>query len=112
MASAALYAASLGVALYLLLPLLPGLERAAVVLSWASKPLLVAALAAEVLSLLCYSELLARSVVVSSRMRASLSRRRRAGIGPWFAFRLAVSGLGAGRVLPGGGAVLATIALS
>jgi uncharacterized protein (TIRG00374 family) len=106
-----LYVASLGIALYLLLPLLPGLEQAALGLSRASKPLLVTVLAVEVLSLLCYSELLARSVVASSKMRPSLARRRRAGIGPWFTFRLAVCGLGAGRVLPGGGAVLAAIAL-
>jgi glycosyltransferase 2 family protein len=106
-----LYIVSLGFALYLLLPLLPGLEHSVDVMARASKPLLVAALAAELCSLLCYSELLARSVVAAARMRPSLERRRRSGLGPWFAFRLAVCGLGAGRVFPGGGALLAAIAL-
>jgi uncharacterized protein (TIRG00374 family) len=105
------YVASLGVALYLLVPLLPGLEHAVGVVARASKPHLVAALAVELCSLLCYSELLARSVVAAARMRPSLKRRRLAGLGPWFTFRLAVCGLGAGRVFPGGGALLAGIAL-
>jgi uncharacterized membrane protein YbhN (UPF0104 family) len=106
-----LYVASLGVALYLLLPLLPGLGHSAGVMARASKPILVAAMAAELCSLLCYSELLARSVVAAARMRPSLERRRRAGLGPWFAFRLAVCGHGAGRVFPGGWALQAAIAL-
>jgi hypothetical protein len=106
-----LYVASLGAALYLLLPMLPGLGRSAEAAATASRPLLVAALAAELCSLLCYSELLARSVVAAARMRSSPERRRRAGLGPWFAFRLAVCGHGAGRVFPGGWALLAAIAL-
>jgi uncharacterized protein (TIRG00374 family) len=105
-----LYVASLGVALYLLLPMLPQLERSANVMARASKPLLVVALAVELCSLLCCSELLARSVVAAARMRPSLKRRRRAGLGPWFTFRMTVCGLGAGRVLPGGGALLAGLA--
>ena len=97
-----LYVASLGVVLYLLLPLLPGLERSATVLARSSKLLLVTALAAEIISLTCYSEVLGRSVVAVSRMRSSVQARRRSGLGPWFVFRLAIVGLVAGRLLPGG----------
>lgn len=97
-----LYVAFLGVVLYLLLPLLPGLKRSATVLAGASVLLMVAALAAEIISLMCYSEVLGRSVVAASRMRPSLEARHRSGLGPWFVFRIAIVGLEAGRLLPGG----------
>ena len=97
-----LYVAFLGVVLYLLLPLLPGLKRSATVLAGASVLLFVAALATEIISLICYSEVLGRSVVAASRMRPSLEARRRSGLGPWFVFRIAIVGLEAGRLLPGG----------
>jgi uncharacterized protein (TIRG00374 family) len=97
-----LYVAFLGIVLYLLLPFLPGLERSATVLVRASKLLLVIALAAEISSLTCFSEVLGRSVILASKMRPSLNERRRGGLGPWFVFRLAIVGLEAGRLLPGG----------
>lgn len=97
-----LYIAFLGVALYLLLPQLPGLEHSANVLAGASDLLLVAAIAAEVTSLVCYSEVLGRSVVAASGMSYSLERRRRSGLGPWFVFLLAITGHEVGRLLPGG----------
>ena len=97
-----LYVAFLGAALYLLLPQLPSLERSANVLAGASELLLVAALVAEIISLICYSEVLGRSVVATSNMTPSLERRRRSGLGPWFVFRLSITGHEAGRLLPGG----------
>jgi hypothetical protein len=106
-----LYVASLGVVLYLLLPLLPGLERSATVLARSSKLLLVTALAAEIISLMCYSEVLGRSVVAVSRKRSSLEARRRSGLGPWFVFRVAIVGLEAGRLLPGGAVLQVGITL-
>jgi glycosyltransferase 2 family protein len=106
-----LYVASLGIVLYLLLPLLPSLEHSATVLAAASEPLLVAALIAEVISLACFSEVLGRSVVTASRLRPSLEERRRSGLGPWFVFRLAVTGLEVGRLLPGGAVLQVGITL-
>jgi glycosyltransferase 2 family protein len=97
-----LYVISLAVALYLLVPQLPGLEHSANVLDGSSEPFLMAALAAEIMSLVCYSEVLGNAVVAASRIRPSLERRRRSGLGPWFMFRLAVTGHEAGRLLPGG----------
>ncbi|MDQ3862663.1 MAG: flippase-like domain-containing protein [Actinomycetota bacterium] len=106
-----LYVVFLGVVLYLLLPQLPGIRRSASVLGGASVPLLVAALTAEILSLLCFSEVLGRSVVAASKMRPSLKERRRSGLGPWFVFRLAIIGLEAGRLLPGGAVLQVGITL-
>jgi uncharacterized protein (TIRG00374 family) len=97
-----LYVAALGVALYLLLPQLPGLKHSTNALAGTSEALLLAALVAEVLSLACYSEVLGRSVVAASRKRPSLEARRRSGLGPWFMFRLAITGHEAGRLLPAG----------
>jgi uncharacterized protein (TIRG00374 family) len=106
-----LYVTSLGVALYLLVPQLPGLKHSANVLAGTSGPLLVAALAAEVTSLMCYSEVLGRSVMAASWMRPSLQVRRRSGLGPWFVFRLAITGHEAGRLLPGGAVLQVGITL-
>ena len=106
-----LYIVALGGALYMLVPQLPGIERSANVLADISGPFLVAALAAELTSLLCYSEVLGRSVVAASRMRPSLEARRRSGLGPWFVFRLAITGHEAGRLLPGGAVLQVGITL-
>jgi hypothetical protein len=106
-----LYVVFLGVALYLLVPQLPSLEHSAAVLTRTSEPLLVAAFAAEITSLVCYAEVLGRSVVATSRMRSSLEGRRRSGLGPWFMFRLAVTGHEAGRLLPGGAVLQVSITL-
>ena len=106
-----LYIALLGLVLYLLVPQLPGLEHSANVLAEASAPLLMAALAAQVASLACYSEVLGRSVVSASGMELSLDERRRSGIGPWFVFRLAITGHQVGRLLPGGAILQVGIAL-
>lgn len=97
----ALLVASVGLALHLVLPLIPGLERSARLLADASHVLVAAAFAAELLSELCYAELLGRSV--------GLAAGRRRGIGRWFAFRLTVTGYGASHVLPGGGVTAATV---
>lgn len=106
-----LYVAFLGIVLYLLLPLLPSLKHSVTVLAAASEPLLVAALTAEVISLACFSEVLGRSVVAASRMRPSLEARRSSGLGPWFVFRLAITGLEVGRLLPGGAVLQVGITL-
>jgi uncharacterized protein (TIRG00374 family) len=106
-----LYVTSLGVALYLLVPQLPGLEHSANVLDGSSEPFLMAALAAEITSLVCYSEVLGNAVVAASRIRPSLERRRRSGLGPWFVFRLALTGHEAGRLLPGGAVLQVSIIL-
>jgi uncharacterized protein (TIRG00374 family) len=66
---------------------------------------------AEALSLACYSEVLGRSVVAASRMRPTLRARRRSGLGPWFVFRLAITGHEAGRLLPGGAVLQVGIVL-
>jgi uncharacterized protein (TIRG00374 family) len=97
----ALLVASVGLALHLVLPQIPGLERSARLLAGASHALVVAAFAAELLSEFCYAELLGRSVGIATG--------RRRGIGRWFAFRLTMTGYGASHVLPGGGATAATV---
>lgn len=97
----ALLVASIGLALHLILPQIPGLERSARRLAGTSHLLVASALVAEVLSELCYAELLGRSVGTVAR--------RRHGLGRWFMFRLTVTGYGASHVLPGGGAMAATI---
>ena len=60
----------------------------------------MAALATEVAILLCYADVLGRSVLIASRMRPSLEERRCSGLGPWFVFRLAITGFeAAGRAI-------------
>lgn len=100
-----LLVASVGLALHLVLPQIPGLERSARLLTGTSHALVAAALVAELLSEFCYAELLGRSVRIAAG-------RRRGGIGRWFAFRLTVTGYGASHVLPGGGATAATVTYS
>lgn len=103
------YVVSIGLALHLLLPQLPGLGRS-VELLVRSSPLLVGlAFLMELLSEVCYAELLGRAVGATAGTGSSLRRRRRRGIGPWFALRLTVTGYGASHVLPGGGAAAATV---
>ncbi len=97
----ALLVASIGLALHLILPQIPGLERSARLLAGASHVLVAAALVAELLSELCYAGLLGRSV--------GMVARKRRGLGWWFMFRLTVTGYGASHVLPGGGATAATV---
>jgi hypothetical protein len=55
---------SVGLALHLVLPQIPGLERSLRLVASTSHPLVGAAFLAELLSELCYAELLRRSVGV------------------------------------------------
>lgn len=104
-----LYVVSIGLALHLFLPQVPGLERSVDLLAKTAPLLVFAAFLAELLSELCYAELLGRSVGLASGTGASVRSRRRAGIGLWFTLRLTVTGYGAAHVLPGGGATAATV---
>ena len=100
---------SIGLALHLVLPEIPGLERSLQLISGTSHLLVGAALVAEVLSELCYAELLGRSVGAISGSGPSPRSRRRGRIGRWFMLRLTVTGYGVSHVLPGGGAVATTM---
>ncbi len=100
---------SIGVALHLVLPQIPGLERSLRLVAGTSHPLVGAAFLAELLSELCYAELLRRSVGGIFTAGSSLSSRR---LGRWFMLRLTVTGYGAAHVLPGGGAAAATVTYS
>lgn len=104
-----LYLASLGLAVHLILPQIPGLERSARLVAGASPVLVCAAFLAEVSSEACYAGLLGRSVAAASRTGTSTRSRSRQGFGPWFMLRLTVCGYGAAHVLPGGGAAAATV---
>lgn len=98
-----LLVASIGLALHLLLPQIPGIERSLRLVAGTSNALVFAAFLAELASELCYAELLGRSVGVFTR------RRRSGRPGRWFMLRLTVTGYGAAHVLPGGGAAAATV---
>jgi glycosyltransferase 2 family protein len=100
---------SIGVALHLALPQIPGLERSLRLVAGTSHPLVGAAFLAELLSELCYAELLRRSVGGIFTAGSSSSSRR---LGRWFMLRLTVTGYGAAHVLPGGGAAAATVTYS
>ncbi|HEX2729662.1 MAG TPA: lysylphosphatidylglycerol synthase transmembrane domain-containing protein [Rubrobacteraceae bacterium] len=104
-----LYVASIGLALHLMLPQIPGLRRSAELMMEAAPVLILLAFLAELLSELCYADLLGRSVMMSSGLGPYLRYRRHRGIGLWFTLRLAVTGYGAAHVLPGGGATAATV---
>ncbi len=104
-----LYVSSIGLALHLILPQIPGLERSARLVSEASPYLVGAAFLAELLSLLCYSELEGRSVGNAAGLGTSMKSRRRGGLGRWFMIRLAVSEDGVSHVLPGGGTSMAAV---
>jgi uncharacterized protein (TIRG00374 family) len=97
---------SVGLALHLVLPQLPGLERSLRLVAGTSHPLVGAAFLAELLSELCYAELLGRSVGMIFTAGSSPGYRR---LGRWFMLRLTVTGYGAARVLPGGGATAAAV---
>jgi uncharacterized protein (TIRG00374 family) len=90
---------SIGLALHLLLPQIPGIERSLRLVAGTSHPLVAAAFLAELASELCYAELLGRS------LGATNARRQ----GHWFMFRLTVTGYGAAHVLPGGGAAATAV---
>lgn len=98
-----LFVASVGLALHLILPQIPGIERLARLLTGVSHVLVAAALAAEIMSDLCYARLL----------QGFVSGLRRAGVrrppNLWFFLRLTVTGYGAAHVLPGGGATASAI---
>jgi uncharacterized protein (TIRG00374 family) len=95
----ALLVGSLGLAVHLVLPQIPGIERSLRLLADASYVLVGAALVAEIASELCYAELLGRLVGAAHTRKP----------GRWFMLRLTVTGYGASHVLPGGGAAAATV---
>jgi glycosyltransferase 2 family protein len=99
LARGTLLVGSIGLALHLLLPQIPGIERSLRLVAGTSHLLVGAAFLAEVLSELCYAELLGRSVGMTNHQR----------LGRWFMLRLTVTGYGAAHVLPGGGAAAATV---
>jgi uncharacterized protein (TIRG00374 family) len=105
----ALLVGSVGLALHLVLPQIPGLEKSLRLVAGTSHPLVGAAFLAELLSELCYAELLRRSVGVTFTAGSSPSSRR---LGRWFMLRLTITGYGAAHVLPGGGAAAATVTYS
>lgn len=103
-----LYLASIGLALHLILPQLPGIERSLVLVADSSRSLILAALLAILASQLCYAELLGRSAGAAVGASA-YTRRRRRGLGRWFMLRLTIAEHGAARVLPGGGSSAAAV---
>jgi glycosyltransferase 2 family protein len=104
-----LLVASIGLALHLVLPQIPGLERSLRLIVGTSHLLVGAAFVAEVLSELSYAELLGRSVGTIARTRYSSRVRRRRGMERWFMLRLTLTGYGVSHVFPGGGAVATTM---
>lgn len=104
-----LYVVSIGLALHLMLPQIPGLKRSATLLSEAAPLLVATAFLAELLSELCYADLLGRSVMMASGLGPYLRYRRHREMGLWFTLRLTITGYGAAHVLPGGGATAATV---
>jgi uncharacterized protein (TIRG00374 family) len=98
---------SIGLALHLVLPQIPGLEKSLRLVAGTSHLLVGGAFLAELVSELCYAELLGRSVGVIS---AGDSSPRPRGPRRWFMLRLTVTGYGAAHVLPGGGAAATAVA--
>jgi hypothetical protein len=96
-------------ALQLVLPQIPGLERSLRLIVGTSHLLVGSAFVAEVLSELCYAEALGRSVGTVSGLGFSRRVRRRRGIERWFMLRLTVTAYGVTHVLPGGGALAAAM---
>ena len=103
----ALLVGSIGLALHLVLPQIPGLERSLRLVAGTSHILVGAAFLAELASELCYAELLGHSVGVIFAGNSSPRYRRPRR---WFMLRLTVTGYGAAHVLPGGGAAATTVA--
>jgi glycosyltransferase 2 family protein len=98
---------SIGLALHLVLPQIPGLERSLRLVAGTSHLLVGAAFLAELVSELCYAELLGSSIgVIFSGDPSSRSRKP----GRWFMLRLTVTGYGAAHVFPGGGAAATAVA--
>ena len=95
----ALLVGSIGLALHLVLPQIPGIEKSLRLVAGTSHLLVGTAFLAELVSELCYAELLGRAVGVTDSRRP----------GRWFMLRLTVTGYGAAHVLPGGGAAAATV---
>jgi uncharacterized protein (TIRG00374 family) len=104
-----LMVASIGLALHLVLPQIPGLERSLRLIVGTSHLLVGAAFVAEVSSELCYAEVLGRSVGTIAGPRFSSRVGRHRGIERWFMLRLTVTAYGAAHVFPGGGAVATTM---
>lgn len=104
----ALIVASIGLALHLVLPQIPGLERSGRLLANASPVVVALAFAAEVLSELCYARLL-QSCVSGTRLTAAGRTVARRTPNLWFFLRLTFAGYGAAHVLPGGGAAASAI---
>ena len=90
---------SIGLAVHLILPEIPGIARSLRLVAGTSHLLVGAAFLAELASEMCYAELLRRSV-------GAMDTRRP---GRWFMLRLTLTGYGAAHVLPGGGAAAATV---
>ena len=103
----ALYLASIGLALHLVLPQLAGLQESARLLVRSSHLLVGAAFIAQVLSQVCYAE-------VMGRLAATVPRegRRQRQLGRWFLFRLTITENGASHVLPGGATAKAAVTFS
>lgn len=103
----ALYLASIGLALHLVLPQLAGLQESLRLLVRSSPLLVGAAFAAQVLSQICYAE-------VMGRLAATVPREgdRPRSLGRWFLFRLTVTENGASHVLPGGATAKAAVTFS
>jgi hypothetical protein len=104
-----LLVASIGLAFHLVLPEIPGLERSLRLIVGTSHLLVGPAFVTEILSEMCYAELLGRSVGTISRLGFSSRVRRRRGIGRWFMLRLTVTGYWVAHVFPVGGAVATTM---
>jgi uncharacterized protein (TIRG00374 family) len=102
----ALLVGSIGLALHVVLPQIPGLEKSLRLVAGTSHLLVGAAFLAELVSELCYAELLGRSVGV---IFAGDSSPRSWRPGRWFMLRLTVTGYGAAHVFPGGGAAATAV---
>jgi glycosyltransferase 2 family protein len=98
---------SIGLALHLVLPQIPGLERSLRLVAGTSHILVGVAFLAELASELCYAEMLGRSV---GMLFAGYSSPRSRRPGRWFMLRLIVTGYGMAHVLPGGGATASAVA--
>ena len=103
------YLASLGLAVHLVVPRIPGIERSFVLISNSSGPLIWAAFLTIFGSYACYAEILGYTVGATTGVGVSARSRRRRGLGRWFMFRLTVAEHGASKVLPGGGSAAAAV---
>ena len=80
-----LYLASIGLALHLILPQIPGIERSLVLIANASRPLILVAHLARKKGQECYAELLERSAGAAVGA-GTYARRRQRGLGRRFIF--------------------------